>query len=1534
MTKLVNKFILLFSLMVLLMIIPASFALDDDAGLSCDESADVENSTISVSENDMLKGTADYYFDASAENDGDGTLNSPYKYLKSKRIVNNSTIHLANGEYELDYDSVFEYVNFIGSDVDKTVISSKDLGFFINGSATIKNITFLGLGIVNMGNLTATNSIFAGSDGTYDGYGNFLGGAILSDDGSVLTVSNCKFMDNNATAGGAIYMSRGVLDVSDSIFIRNRAYSYGGAIACDYDTRVKISKSKFYDSSSVDDAGGAIYIKASTFAASDLEIINSSATFGGAITTLGTDVSLNGIKCINSTAEWDGGAIYHMYGDFTLTLSDFENNNALNGGALYIVNSNALNVENNKFYYNNASCAGAVYCLLDTFVVSLENNVFLGNTAEVNDTFWITDEFNLNIGNGDYAMYNVIPVYVDKFPSRYSLVDEGYVTSVKDQAKGGNCWAFAALAALESCILKASNVTYDFSEENLKNLMGLYSIYGYEDDTNDGGRPYMAWGYLSSWLGPVYDADDEYNDMSTLSAVFDSIVHVQNILFLNRDNFTDNDAIKEALMKYGAVASSMYSDEDLFDDVHHSYYCEDEYSSNHAVTIVGWDDDFPASNFTFTPPGDGAWIIKNSWGTTEDDDGYFYLSYYDGSFTFTSQRTYTFILNDTVRFDKNYQYDIAGKTNEMYYEGYSNLLYKNVFTASDNEFLAAVSTYFVNLTDWTVTINVNGESKAFKSGTSNPGYYTINLDDLIAIKKGDVFEVIFNVTSQGNAFIPISEAKDLNNDIYSAGMSYESLNGGKTWMDLYADELYANDGAVACIKAFTILNPIETFLSLYFEQEAENLINIIATVVDEDGNPVEHGHVILNLDGVDYLFNLTNGIVGIQYSFKGDSKYVSASFDAPGYSHSFNEAIVDFSKTKVTLNLDISQELYDASLLISCSNIINETVIVEINDNPFNYRLVNGRLKLVLEDLSNGVYDIDVYLPQTSIYECDALTDSFVVDVHKTQIIAKDLKFSERDMKILNVTLLDDVGNPLSGSLINITVGGYSFSGFSDVNGVYCLPLMLDVGNYVCSIRYDGDDSHIKSAATIIINVDKFTKNSSQVLISIGKAEIGKDVDLDIYVPNATGDVLVIYDGGSNQFPLDENGYCPVVIDKISAGEHVLDVIYLGDENHEMSNSSEIIYVNKLPSKIALAVSGPIIGADTTIGIEVSGATGNVLVFVDGVRYSRTLDNGKTQLSVPSLAVGNHDIVVVYVGDETYESSYANMVVNGTALESRFTGITVSGSGEINAILVDESGRPISNADIDYTINGAKFKTTTNRAGQLTIQADSNTVVEISYKGTNWILPSDISLTLKDLVKPRQATNVIGKDYTQYAVEYGIGERGGNFTVQLVDQNGKPLANKIVYIGYNGKCLNRTTDSKGFASVQINLASENRLTFAVAFLGDEDYNATMSVYLVTINKKPVTISAPTKTFKASAKTKSYTVTLTTVKAADGKTYFGSGKAVTLSVGGKTYSAKTNANGQATFKLNLNKKGTYSATVNYAGDGTYAAAKVTTKIKIN
>ena len=272
-------------------------------------------------------------------------------------------------------------------------------------------------------------------------------------------------------------------------------------------------------------------------------------------------------------------------------------------------------------------------------------------------------------------------------------------------------------------------------------------------------------------------------------------------------------------------------------------------------------------------------------------------------------------------------------------------------------------------------------------------------------------------------------------------------------------------------------------------------------------------------------------------------------------------------------------------------------------------------------------------------------------------------------------------------------------------------------------------------------------------------------------------------------------------------------------------------------------------------------------------------------------------------------------------------------SNNVTLTLCDENGNPISGANITYAIDGVSNATVSDDNGSFVIVAASGAEIFVDYAGSEDYVGSNI--TIKLTTPQRQSTVIVGEDFTQYACDYYEGERGNNFTVQLTDADGNPLANKTVYIGYNGVTLNRTTDAKGFANVQINLKNAGLYTFVVVFLDDNDYNASMKVFKVTINKKPTSISASAKTFKASAKTKKYTVTLKTIKGSsiDGKTYLAKGKKVTLKLNGKTYTAKTNAKGQATFSLKITKKGKFTAVIKYAGDNTYKASSKKVKITI-
>ncbi|WP_462316016.1 C1 family peptidase [Methanobrevibacter sp.] len=737
-----------------------------------------------------------------------------------------------------------------------------------------------------------------------------------------------------------------------------------------------------------DYCGGALYFEPdlnsniinSTF-------VNCSSPFGGAIALLGSDSHITQCTFETNYADYYGGAIFAMYGTIDFDSNNFTGNVAKFGGGLYL-SQVATYLTNNQFMGNNASNGGAVWArTIDE--KSNSGNVYRNNRGSPQADFYSTLNNNLTITIDDYYRFMGHYDNYTNLPSYYSMVDHNLMTPVKNQGTEGNCWSFSALAALESCILKASNITFDFSESNLKNLMANYSDYGFKITVNGGGNVNMVYGYFASWLGPILEVDDIYHTDNILSPLLDSIVHVQNIVFLKRCDYLDNDDIKNAILKYGAVSTDMYYlSSYLTDSI--SYYFDGDAKSNHAVCIVGWNDTYSRYNFENVPMGDGAWIVRNSWGPSWGDGGYFYVSYYDSQFAkINTSDSYTFILNDTVKLNRVYQYEIE-KTSFINMFG-DEMCYKNIFTAQGDEYLAAVSTYFLDDCDYKVTILLNGIPITSKSGKADMGYYTVNLDNLIHLNRYDNVTVIFNCTNVKNeeAKIPCCDASLTTNLFVAEGVSYYWDNN--QWADI------GSLGGVACIKMFTTFS-IENKLNPYFEIVSEGnpwdnsyLINII---LPNDAT----GNVSFNVSDTIYvinisesrsitLYNLTESNGTLIFTYSGNDIYlektvshvVDTNLSKIGTFEELSALINSFNGAELKLMKDYYASAPGDGINISKPITINgqgRTINANHISEIFNVNVNNVVLKNINFVASNGSA-IEIWGDGCSVINC-TFTDNHV----------------------------------------------------------------------------------------------------------------------------------------------------------------------------------------------------------------------------------------------------------------------------------------------------------------------------------------------------------------------------------------------------------------------------------------------------------------------------------------------------------------------------------------------------------------------------
>lgn len=386
-------------------------------------------------------------------------------------------------------------------------------------------------------------------------------------------------------------------------------------------------------------------------------------------------------------------------------------------------------------------------------------------------------------------------------PAYFDLREKGRVSQIRNQGTYGTCWAFAATSALESSLLPEEK--YLFSVDNMSMSNSFHA------NQYDGGEYTMGMAYLAAWQGPVLEKNDPYGD-GVSDDTLKAVKHVQEMQIIDGKDY---EGIKEAVFKYGGVESSLYStirssqDSSVYYNRENSAYCYiGTEKPNHDVVIIGWDDNYPSSNFNTQLEGDGAFICQNSWGSDFGEDGIFYVSYYDTNIG-THNVVYTRV-DDTDNYDHIYQSDLCGWVGKMGYD--SEQIYgANVFKAKGNEKLSAAAFYATGAnTEYELYVvhdfknekSFANREKLASGVVKKAGYYTIDFDEQ-QLKAGEKYAIVLYVKTPGSKH-PLAIEYDTGESILQGvdlddGEGYISLNG-KKFVNV-KEKRECN----LCIKAFT-----------------------------------------------------------------------------------------------------------------------------------------------------------------------------------------------------------------------------------------------------------------------------------------------------------------------------------------------------------------------------------------------------------------------------------------------------------------------------------------------------------------------------------------------------------------------------------------------------------------------------------------------------------------------------------------------------------------------------------------------------------
>ncbi len=507
--------------------------------------------------------------------------------------------------------------------------------------------------------------------------------------------------------------------------------------------------------------------------------------------------------------------------------------------------------------------------------------------------------------------------------------------AVRNQGSYGTCWAHAALGGVETYYLKKGLTFLSGSDVDLSEVHLAWFVYkdpkeghSFTMQNRDsfsggpvfgqGGNADQAIAYMSRLAGPTLEANLPYTRITDTIEGMNTVLGEKTqpedyALAIRLHDSYELDEITEALRatvkqlvtENGAVQISYYSGQTVAtttsgsdgesspyyrkdDDSPFTYYLPNTTISNHAVMIVGWDDNFSKENFnpeTGQPTNNGAWLVRNSWGDTWGDKGYFWMSYEQyirGVTAYVAeavQKGMTAYYHDALGHCGSFGYGATDGT----YTGWA----ANIFKASGHdEKLSEVSIVTTdNNAAYEIYVFKHGQTKpsspatnaencvAKKTGTATyAGYHVIKLDDAVALDKGEYFSVAVKMvtTSQYNIAteraVNYSSGGNYSNPVVNAGESY--FAGGTNFPTSWTDGITRSTPSNACIKAFTLTQEDATGTAITESNFPD--ANLRAHIISEYGNYLSDSEKtgttaldlsnlgITNLTGIEIFKNLAS----------------------------------------------------------------------------------------------------------------------------------------------------------------------------------------------------------------------------------------------------------------------------------------------------------------------------------------------------------------------------------------------------------------------------------------------------------------------------------------------------------------------------------------------------------------------------------------------------------------------------------------------------------------------------------------------------
>lgn len=521
-----------------------------------------------------------------------------------------------------------------------------------------------------------------------------------------------------------------------------------------------------------------------------------------------------------------------------------------------------------------------------------------------------------------------------------------------------------------------------------------------------------------------------------------------------------------------------------------------------------------------------------------------------------------------------------------------------------------------------------------------------------------------------------------------------------------------------------------------------------------------------------------------------------------------------------------------------------------------------------------------------------------------------------------SVTLKDKDGNVLSGKKLVFTFNGKDYNRTTNSNGIASLTLNAKPMDYSIKVRFLGDELYEASSLSNTVTVSKISTNIKNYSSSAVNGKIYYVILKDKYgSPLSSKKVSLSFNGKTFTRTTSAKGLVGLTLKATGGKNYVLSYKFAGDSSYQASSGS-VSFKLKMPTKITVSSTRIVKGKvfSMTLKDENNKAVSKkkITMVFDGSTYSRTTDSkGIAKLKMNRASGKYYNLTCKFAGDGSHDaSSKTSSIFIKTPTKLLNSGSFVCKGNLYSVTLKDINNKPIAKKTISIVYRSKTYKRTTNANGlaRMTINSPAGNVYKFTYKfaGDSLYGASSASLNLRT----KLATTLTGSSSTII--------KGNAYKVTLKDQDGKAIAKQKVVFNFSGSIYNRTTDSKGSASLTIRPSKIKTYALSYSYAGNSKYNKSsksinLAVKLPTVMKNGGTTAVNNSTYMVSLN--------------DGDSKPLANRTITFTLDGKTYKNTTNANGVARLFISESKLKKTQLTYKFAGDSQYAASSGSVDINI-